>query len=72
MSTPIYDTLAKSTDYKPVCEAFWWIGQGFDHCERCGRPYWLHTHEDRGRDKEPLLITPELAEQCRAKWERKT
>ncbi|MFC8531874.1 hypothetical protein [Nocardia sp. NPDC057227] len=53
-----------------ACAGFAWLGQSFAYCDRCARPFWEHTHEDRLRDgvwvQEP--ITPEDAAACRRKW----
>lgn len=67
VSTPIYDRLVNSVDYHPVCEAFKWIGQSFKHCDDCGRPFWVHTHDDRG-SKGLVPITPKMAAQCKERW----
>ena len=61
----------------PVCESFAWVGGPFHHCDRCGQPFWEHTHRD-GRpstpfgpdDSVPVPILPEEAEAVRAKWGR--
>lgn len=26
------------------CFSFYWVGQAWSHCDRCGKPYWEHTH----------------------------
>jgi hypothetical protein len=28
-----------------TCFIFWWIGQGFDSCENCGKPHWEHLFD---------------------------
>lgn len=39
----------------PSCKGFQWIGQSLEHCDRCGQPYWEHTHnEEFNRDKGPF------------------
>ena len=63
-----------------VCKGFYWIGQAFDVCDRCGEPYWLHTHAERMRrdaapfgDDDPFELVPitsEMAEAVRRKWGR--
>lgn len=64
-------------DGQDACEGFQWIGQPFSSCDRCGRPYWEHTHEERVRPDavlgdpdmfELVVITPESAERVRRKW----
>jgi hypothetical protein len=61
----------------PPCAGFRWMGQGFGSCDRCGVPYWLHSHEDRLRktacpaDPDPFELVPitaEMADACRKKW----
>jgi hypothetical protein len=42
-------------DCEVVCKGFQWIGQEWDSCAGCGRPYWEHTHmENRARDSRPF------------------
>ena len=62
---------APAPESKSPCEAFSWIGQSFAHCDKCGLPYWEHTHIwGVGRQVvERVPITPEDAERTRAKWE---
>lgn len=57
-----YDRMATAP-----CPAFRWIGQPLSSCDRCGRPYWFHSHEDipapfagGGRDRR-RVITAVLA-----------
>src|SRR5260221_152586 len=59
------------------CAGFRWNGQPFSSCDRCGLPYWEHSHEERlNREAGPFSsdpfelvpITPESAEACRRKW----
>lgn len=30
------------------CYGFQWVGQPFSSCDNCGKPYWEHSHDDRG------------------------
>lgn len=65
-----------SADPRPVCEGFCWIGQSFRYCDRCGNPYWEHTHDERpDRSGGPFSgtfvlvpITDERRASARAKW----
>jgi len=53
-----------------TCLAFHWIGQSFAHCDRCGQPYWEHSHDSHfvgGREKR-VAIPAKAAEACRRKW----
>jgi len=73
--TPI-DTLPAWIRSDGVCPAFQWIGQPFTSCDRCGQPYWDHTHEEHAADgSKPfsvrvrhVVITPEQRAACLAKW----
>lgn len=55
---------------RPVCEGFAWIGQSFAHCDRCGHPYWEHTHDEQVRDGRWFrkLISRKEADAVRHKW----
>jgi hypothetical protein len=67
-----------ATGERQPCEGFRWIGQSFSSCDRCGLPFWKHSHEERlrrdpgpfgdGNAFELVKITPEMAAACRAKW----
>jgi hypothetical protein len=62
------------------CYAFEWIGQPFNFCDRCGKPYWEHTHEVRGQRRDGArmpfghrfhkVISKEEALACKTKWSR--
>ncbi len=65
IDTPEWEKEARKE--RPVCEAFMWLGQSFKHCDKCGHPFWVHTH-DRQRDRD-VPITPEWAERVREAWE---
>lgn len=71
-----YDVMAVAP-----CPAFIWIGQAFNSCDKCGKPYWEHSHEyfygtrDAGaplsnylRRGRRVIITRAEAEQVRSKW----
>ena len=62
---------------KKPCAGFQWIGQSLAHCDRCGLPYWEHSHEERLREGTRVFspgavrlvpITPEDAAACKRKW----
>lgn len=64
-----YDRMNNDT-----CPAFQWIGQSFAHCDGCGKPFWLHSHESRvvggpfsGRWRH-IPISTARAEGVRRKW----
>ncbi|HET9893745.1 MAG TPA: hypothetical protein VFQ44_02315 [Streptosporangiaceae bacterium] len=68
----------KSLTAKP-CPGFQWIGQLLNHCDRCGLPYWEHTHEAKFDESagsflnpaEKLVpITAEQAAAVKKKWDR--
>jgi hypothetical protein len=59
------------------CEGFRWIAQTFRSCDRCGLPFWEHSHQERikpgaspfGPDAFGLVpITAEDAAACKRKW----
>jgi hypothetical protein len=59
------------------CRGFQWFGQSFASCDRCGLPYWEHTHYERIRRGanlfdldafELVLIMPDAAARCKAEW----
>ena len=50
-----------------VCEAFCWVGQSFKYCERCGHPFWEHTHDMRAAG--PVPIDEETKARVKAKWD---
>ena len=67
---------APAEPQKP-CAGFRWIGQPFSSCDRCGLPYWEHSHEERLQDgagpfsrdaMKRVPITPEDAAACRRRW----
>lgn len=37
------------------CEIFHWIGQTFESCENCGRPFWDHLYEPPFGGTTPLF-----------------
>jgi hypothetical protein len=60
------------------CEGFRWIGQSFAQCDRCGLPYWKHSHEERLREgagpfgpdaMELVPISVAAAGACKRKWD---
>lgn len=63
------------------CEGFVWVGQSFQYCDSCGRPYWEHKHEmqtlrkssspfeSRPETLKPVPITSEEAHRCRMRWD---
>ena len=58
-----------------ACPAFQWVGQSFEHCDRCGRPYWDHSHEEGlgwggpfGTGWKLSVITRARAAAVEAKW----
>lgn len=74
----INESLPAAAPSPKSCKGFAWLGQSFKHCDRCGLPYWEHTHDqqfsrDRGPfDADPWVlvpITPEQAEATRRKWQ---
>lgn len=67
----------KIFEEEKTCEAFQWIGQSFKHCDRCGEPYWDHTHlETVQRDSGPfgpmatMALSDEDREAVKRKWDR--
>lgn len=56
------------------CDTFHWVGQDFNYCDACSKPYWEHQYRHTfGNEREHgdrMLITPEEAERVRARWER--
>lgn len=54
-----------------ACQGYQWLGQSFAHCDRCGQPYWHHTHEERLRDGCWVLepVNTRLAETARRQSE---
>jgi predicted amidophosphoribosyltransferase len=59
------------------CKGFRWIGQSWEHCDGCGKPFWEHTHDSRIRrdaspfDDDPFDYVPistELKQQMKARW----
>jgi uncharacterized protein with PIN domain len=59
---------------RPVCIAYAWMGQSFKYCDRCGNPYWEHTHYDTARKTHPgrtfrRLISASDAAAVKAKWD---
>lgn len=60
------------------CKGFQWIGQEWDHCDRCGAPYWQHTHmEHPAKGAGPFddaweyeLISDESKAKVRARYAR--
>ena len=76
MSETTYDLMITPR----ACQGFQWIGQSFEHCDRCGEPFWNHSHEDRladpGRGGGPfgarsrlVVISRDKAARVRAKWD---
>lgn len=61
------DAERTARDARPACEAFWWIGQSFAHCDNCGKPYWEHTHDWRRGGAVP--ITPDQAARMKLIWQ---
>jgi hypothetical protein len=58
----------------PVCIAYAWMGQSFKYCDRCGNPFWEHTHYDTKRDSHPgrvyrKHISHDWAARVKAKWD---
>jgi len=58
-----------------VCEGFQWIGQTLASCDRCGQPYWEHTHEEVPAEDQAfggtwklVPIPPEKARAVMEKW----
>ena len=60
-----------------ACKGFQWVGQTFASCDRCGQPYWEHTHDSRMREGPGVLdadpweyvpITDEQKAACKARW----
>ena len=55
------------------CPAFQWVGQSFSSCDRCGWPYWDHSHDEvpagpfKGKWRR-VVITTSAAEKARAHW----
>lgn len=37
------------------CQIFQWIGQRFDTCDGCGRPYWKHMYNPPYGGAKPLF-----------------
>lgn len=57
-----------------VCEAFAWLGQPLSSCDRCGKPYWWHSHDENpdreggpfaGRWKRTIISTERATEMWR-------
>jgi hypothetical protein len=68
---------ARPREPEKPCAGFQWIGQSFASCDRCGKPYWEHTHEERlpegagpfgAEPMELVPISPESAAACKRKW----
>jgi hypothetical protein len=68
---------ARPREPEKPCAGFQWIGQSFASCDRCGKPYWEHTHEERlpegarlfgSKPMELVPISPERAALCKRKW----
>lgn len=56
---------------KEPCKGFRWIGQSFEHCDGCGKPYWEHAYDERfDRSKGPFdedcWIYEPISEQSKA------
>jgi hypothetical protein len=63
------------------CPGFRWIGQPYTSCDRCGLPYWEHSHEERlapgaslgaalsGEGLDLVPIAAESAAACKRRWE---
>lgn len=55
------------------CPAFQWIGQPLSSCDRCGCPYWDHSHDEvpagpfAGKRRR-VVISTSSAEKVRARW----
>lgn len=58
------------------CPAWTWIGQSFCFCDRCGKPYWEHSHEWQSVDgpfsarSRRAVIATNVARIVRARWGR--
>lgn len=66
--TPADDEQEPGSQRKQACEGFEWCGQSFKFCDRCGVPFWEHTHEKRSVGL--VLISREDADAVKEKWDR--
>ena len=71
MPETTYDLMDPNKRAPGVCPAYMWIGQSFKFCDRCGKPYWEHSHDHRlptgegpfsgGRRERHIVITRKQA-----------
>lgn len=68
------DLVPPARELDKPCEGFRWIGQPFSSCDRCGLPFWEHTHESRATkifgEFDLIPIPADHAEAVRQKWGR--
>ncbi|MGW3025838.1 hypothetical protein [Streptomyces sp. NPDC001221] len=55
------DREAEPPTFPTICQIFRWIGQTFESCEDCERPFWDHLYEPPFSGAKPIFRVKQYA-----------